>query len=265
MTTSQIQCQYLVDSGVLTPAQIAPLMAAVPIDTTIPYFYGLRLITDTTTTGSTNVERSLTYSMLPASNAAGTANMVGTGGAGGIASVTKTASGGPYTAVPVVSTSGGNPTVLASIIAICKLTGVSVLNAGSGYTAPVVSFVGGSLAPGGTVPVASATVGGGGSISAINVTTVGGPYTQAPSVVVADPTGSGCIAVANLTVDSFQVQTPGAGYSATPTIVVTPYYKVMVPNGSPLTTEQAVLASFMKPVFDKVLRMNTFAATPVVS
>ena len=262
MTTSQIQCQYLVDSGVLTPAQIAPMMAAVPIDTTMPYLYGLRLLSDVTTTGSNNVERVLTYSMLPASAAAGTANMAGTSGA--IASVTRTAVGGPYTAVPVVSTSGGSPVTPASIVAICKLTGATVLNGGTGYTAPVVSFVGGSLAPGGVAPAATATVALG-VITAINVTTVGGPYTQAPALVVTDPAGSGCIAVANLTVDSFQVLAPGAGYKSTPAIVVTPFYKATVPDGSPLTTEQGVLACFMKSAFDKILRMNTFAATPIVT
>jgi len=75
------------------------------------------------------------------------------------------------------------------------LTGISVTAGGSGYTAPVVSIVGG----GGTGATATATVGAGGAITGITLTAPGSGYTSIPLVTIADTasgTGTGATAAA---------------------------------------------------------------------
>ena len=85
------------------------------------------------------------------------------------------------------------------------ITSVSLTNGGTGYTAPVVSFVDSG---GGTGATATATVDGSGAITAITITNGESNYTSATTVNITDSTGSGAIATAAIatgstTADSF--------------------------------------------------------------
>ncbi len=62
-----------------------------------------------------------------------------------------------------------------------------------------------------------------GFLAAINVTNPGSGYSTAPAVTITDGTGSGAVAVANVSngqVSSITVQNAGAGYSPNPTITI---------------------------------------------
>ena len=78
---------------------------------------------------------------------------------------------------------------------------VPVMATGSGYTAPVIGFVGGCTVP----PVAAATFGlttdawgnyVDGAITGINLTSAGSGCTSNPVVTITDPTGTGAAAIA---------------------------------------------------------------------
>jgi hypothetical protein len=79
---------------------------------------------------------------------------------------------------------------------------VTVDTAGTGYTAPVISFTGG----GGTGAAADATIDESGTITAITMTDIGYGYTSAPTVVITDDDGSGAAATAVQT-DSTEIDT----------------------------------------------------------
>jgi hypothetical protein len=73
---------------------------------------------------------------------------------------------------------------------------VTVTSGGSGYTAPVVTFVSSS----GINATATATVTGG-VITAINITSNGSGYQQAPTVTITDSTGTGATATADVEIN----------------------------------------------------------------
>ena len=68
-----------------------------------------------------------------------------------------------------------------------KVQSVFVRGGGSGYSSPVVSFSGG----GGSGASANATLGSGGSIASITMTSGGSSYTSPPTVTVSGGSGSG--------------------------------------------------------------------------
>jgi hypothetical protein len=73
-----------------------------------------------------------------------------------------------------------------------SIGGITVTNAGSGYTAPTISFTGG----GGTGAAAQAVLDSSGTITAIQMTNWGLGYTSAPQVVINDATGTSATATA---------------------------------------------------------------------
>ena len=114
------------------------------------------------------------------------------------------------------------------------------------------------------MPQAAASLIAGG-ISNINVTAQGGPYNVAPTVVISDPTGTGAEGVASMIVTAISVPNPGLGYNSPPPVILTPFFKSMVPDSAPTATQQAVLASFMKNGFDTALKISTLASPPAIS
>lgn len=66
-----------------------------------------------------------------------------------------------------------------------QVTGANILNAGSGYTAPTVSFTGG----GGGSGVAATLEVTNGAVTSITFTSFGSGYTSAPTAVITDSTG----------------------------------------------------------------------------
>jgi hypothetical protein len=69
-----------------------------------------------------------------------------------------------------------------------QITGAMILNGGTGYTAPAVTFSGG----GGTGATANLTVSGG-QVNSIQFTSFGAGYTSNPTVTITDATGTGAV------------------------------------------------------------------------
>jgi FtsP/CotA-like multicopper oxidase with cupredoxin domain len=135
-----------------------------------------------------------------------------TGGGGTGATASATISGGAITGIaltfpgfgytaPVVSITdptGSGATATATADPLWGLiTSVTVTGGGAGYSAPAVA-----ITNTGPLPLyaatATATVGPAGVISGITLLTPGTGYTSTPLITITDPTGTGAVAVANL-------------------------------------------------------------------
>lgn len=135
----------------------------------------------------------------------------------GIATVAVTAGGGPYSAPPNVTISGGGGTGAAGTAALGLTAGSITTNLnGSTYTtAPTVTISGG----GGTGAVATVTTAG-----VITITDPGTGYTSAPTITItggAFTGGSGMSATANasnFTVTGVLITNAGTGYTSAPTV-----------------------------------------------
>jgi FtsP/CotA-like multicopper oxidase with cupredoxin domain len=153
----------------------------------------------------------------------------GTGAAatafGGVAQVTITNGGSGYTAPNVDFDLPDGPNGVqarghALMDSNGTITAVVVDQAGSGYsTAPGVAIHNGTifdpmpLNPGGSLATATSTL----TLSEITVDNPGANYTQTPTVVISDPTGSGAVATATLdngVIASIEVTKAGSGYIA---------------------------------------------------
>ncbi len=107
-------------------------------------------------------------------------------------------------------TAGTTATASATVVN-GVVTGLALINGGSGYTSvPTVSITGG----GGTGAIATATVAG--SVTGITLNTGGNGYTSAPVVNFTGGGGTGAAATANVTgfVSSLTLDTSGARYIA---------------------------------------------------
>ncbi|VVB96180.1 Laccase [uncultured archaeon] len=117
-------------------------------------------------------------------------------------------------AVTISAPSSGTTATASATVVNGVVTGLTLINGGSGYTSvPTVSITGGA----GTGAFATATVAG--AVTAITVTNGGSGYTSAPAVVFTGGGGTGAAADAIVAgpVTSLTLGTPGAGYTA-PTV-----------------------------------------------
>lgn len=102
------------------------------------------------------------------------------------------------------------------------VTGLTLVNAGSGYTSnPTLTFSGGS----GTGATAAAVVGY--SVASITLTNGGSGYASTPNVTIAAPGGSGTQAQATAVltgdvVTGITITTAGSGYTVAPTVIIAP-------------------------------------------
>jgi hypothetical protein len=226
-------------------------------------FMGLRVESDTTTGGV----RTVNLALVPTSNATATAQLQPGGGAPSaspVFSLTLTGAGSGYAAPPVVSivpaagdmTGGG-----AAARAFLSVGSVNVTAGGASYAAPVVTFVGG-LSAGGVAATATATVGGGGAITGITVTSAGSGYVGIPEVVITDSAGSGAEATAVLVVSNIELTNPGKAYSAAPTVVITPLFKSQWPDGA---NQAAPLNNLFTIGLQKASLCQIVASPPVLS
>ena len=96
-----------------------------------------------------------------------------------------------------------------------RVASITIVNGGSGYTAPTVTLTGG----GGTGALATATTSSG-VITGIAVTAAGTGYTSAPTVVITGQAGSGAAGTAIFTkvVSGITVTAAGSGYANPPTV-----------------------------------------------
>jgi len=169
------------------------------------------------------------------SGASATANLTGDM----VTSITINSPGSGYIEAPTISFSGGGGGSGAAALAYVgpeidfsgaggasalpvvdkngHLTGIALVNAGSGYTsAPTISF---SNAGGGSGAAATASISDG--IKLIRVTGGGSGYTTAPSVMFTGGGGSGVIATAVVKdghVTAIAITNGGSGYTSAPTI-----------------------------------------------
>lgn len=266
------QLTYTADAtvGPTAVAQALAVLKLIPIDLTLLRIWGLLAISDTIGNISTAMARTIVTQMTPTiADAAGTAVLGGTANAT-VQSVTMTNQGGLYGAPPIVTFTGGNPTLrpdgvplAAQGFANCQVRGCNVLLGGSGYSgATIVTFVG-PLAPGGVAATGTVTVVGN-AVTGITMVTTGGPYLQAPAAVISDTGGgTGAEVVAGLSVSSVTVTYPGVGYQAAPTVVFTPYFKAMVPDSAGDPNQIATLQGWMDGEIQKGLNIPVISRVSV--
>lgn len=146
------------------------------------------------------------------------------------------------------------------------ITSVTVIDPGSGYGTIPSAFIfdpgnttGGVdpefaaevvVQPGsGTPATAHATLGVGGTISAIVMDTTGIGYVSIPAVVITDAVGTGAKATVSMGVGEIVVIYGGKGYlaSAPPAVTLTPAFKSMFPD---LASAAATLVSQASPFWD---------------
>ena len=259
-------------TGSGNPTSVAAAMAAVPLNQD-PLLLGLRLTSDVTQqVGSTAVvTRTLIFSMNPASAATITAAVNTTKGGqnrtGEISTLTVTGNGLDYIRPPVLSFTDSASKLASGAAANAKM-GVYGVNCslyassgGANYTAPVVTASGGELAPGGTQATFGTPVLAGGVISSVPVVTTGGPYNAPPTLTVTDSTGSGASLLAQLGITGTNLVQKGTQYE-TPSVVITPFYLVMFPQGSP---QQSPIQGFMKNTLELALNALVTADVPQLS
>jgi hypothetical protein len=251
-----VACVYTFTPTTVSDGTLQTMVSSIFLDFTLPNFYGYFLDNDQTTTSGGSVIRTIDWSLVPTANATATTALVAGDPSGSpVQSVTVTAPGSLYAAPPIV-TFNGNSQRPARGVATMAVGGFNIVEGGSGYTSPVVNFIGGELAPGGIPVTATATLGGGGSIASVAVTNpVNGPYLTAPLVFITDGAGSGAYIIAGLSVSGVTLTDPGFGYIAAPTVTFTPLSKVMVPDSSGLVAQAAPLQGFMQGIFENALKM----------
>jgi hypothetical protein len=220
---------------------------------TLPYLYGLLLVSYTVTTPVGGlVQANATFRMIPTvGDAVATATLVGGPDVSG-APVLKIVlggggAGGLYARPPIVGIVGAAERA-AEAHAVMQVGGTVVAAGGKNYNAAdtTAAFVGGSLAPGGIPAVAGAVTVVANAVTAVAVTTPGGPYDQPPQVVITDSSGagSGAVVMAGLSVASVALDYPGVGYIAAPAITFTPLFKAMVPDSAGDPAQVATMAGW---------------------
>ena len=132
----------------------------------------------------------------------------------GIESVAVTSGGGGYSTLSFVTITPNHNANLALQAAAGSITGITVLNPGSGFTSPPTIAVSDPNTPAGSNATFTAYLGKG-QITAVTVTDGGSGYTTPPMVTVIGD-GEGAELQANLTagaVSSVDVINPGLGYT----------------------------------------------------
>jgi hypothetical protein len=266
--TTQITCVYTATaSGTITAAALVTAMAAVPLDVELLRNYGLRVTSDTTAAGGLVVTRTIVLAMNPSAAATATSTLFpGDGSASPIDLLTLSAAGLDYVAVPVVML----PQVPAGNIrraqahATLNVQSLTVTAPGSGYPGgATIVFSGGGLAPGGVQATATPTIGGGGAVTGVTLTSGGGPYTFPPTATVVGVGGSGAILLAHLGLSGVVLDDPGGGYiPPAPAVTITPLFKALFPDG---TDQVSPTAGWMTEILQSALRTPVVAAVPVVA
>jgi hypothetical protein len=163
-------------------------------------------------------------SVLPAGSHYTTPKVTFSGGGGAIANTTGPVdgltfgtAGAGYTSPSVVLGGGGGSGASATVTgSVDSLTG----SGGSGYTAPTVQIT--SVDSNGSGATATAQFIPGGAITGLTIDTggAGSGYTQAPTVTISDPTGTGATTKATISVTSITLGFGGSLYSSAPTVSI---------------------------------------------
>lgn len=159
---------------------------------------------------------------------------------GTIETATVTAGGSGYTGTPLVRIDAavGSGATATAVVTNGVVTGVNIVNKGSGYTTtspPTITFLSG------TTGAASAALDvNGGTVLSVSVGNSGAGYTSAPTVTFSGGGTPTTIATATAIlsggrVTAINVTNPGVGYSSAPTVALT---------GGGFTTAATATANF---------------------
>jgi len=286
--------------GGASAAQVAALMAAVPVPKDALSFLGVRVISDSTPVASP-VVRTLVLGLNPVSAATATVSLIpGDGSGSPLNAITVTSPGSGYILPPVVSFSGGRsketPQVLsfrsdqmdrqyfntspgdpdpvnladgslnapAHAEARLKVVSAAVTAGGGGYNPGTFILVQGGLTKGGREAVLTPTITLG-VVTAVTVTDPGSGYTSVPSIAVIDPAavpGSGAVVTVSMGLDLILLTNPGAGFTEPPTVVLTPYFQAIFPPGS---DQAAPFKNLMNVALEQATLGPVSASPPVIA
>jgi hypothetical protein len=275
MTVGTVECIYFLKVfGNQTQANLAALMATVPLDLSIPQIQGLIPTSDATSNDSATLTRRTIFLGVGTGVAPITAQLwAGGRERGRIKSITLGSVSGYFSAVPIISfsapqdLSGQKPSAHATM----GVGQILIANGGTGYHVGTTTakLVGGNLLPGGTPATLGAiTANGSGTITSVAVATLGSGYTTYPTVVFTDTNatpGSGATAYGGLQVTAVTLDSPGGGYSVTPpTVTVTPLYTAQNPIALP-GYQEPNMPNWMTNVLGNALRSPILAAAPIAS
>ena len=268
---SRIVCTYtLTNTGPLLQAGLSTRMQAAPLDVSLLSLNGLRLVSDTTST----LVRTITLAMDAATPATATVALI-QGGGTSVASAAVGTVGSGYVRPPtllVVPGAGGGPAAgdrnAATLRANLGVATAAVVAGGHSYSAGTqIVATGGELVPGGVQATFSGTIfGSSGAFTGIAVVTAGGPYNSPPTLTAVDPTGIGTGAVFSvaLGVSTISLIKPGIGYIGTPTVTVTPWFKMLYPDSAGLTVQASSVVNFMTGILQLATR-SPISSTTVAS
>lgn len=294
--SSTATLSYTAYLGGLSAAKAAAALAAVPLPLDLLYALGLRVISDSTPTASPAV-RTIVLGLNPVSAATATAVILGSQSGSPVKSVTVSAAGSGYTAPPIISFSGGRPTIIPaqsaadSVVpnvntpqldtipfayAFLKAVSAAVLTGGSGYSAETFILVGPPKpgvqlqagTPGlfaGTQMVLTPTIGGG-VITGVAISNAGAGYTSPPTIEVIDPgvsPGSGANISVSMGLSEIDVTYGGNGFNAAPTVAVTPRFQALFPSATAIQASPFI--NLLTTALSQALKSPVVASTPIIA
>jgi hypothetical protein len=188
----------------------------------------------------------------------------------------------PKTTVTFVGglTPGGTPATGAVQIASGVITGIVMDGEGDEYlTAPHVVINDPTGAGSGAAAVATMVPGktvyfqgrmadviatvGGGHVITIGIPDSGDGYISVPQILLIDPSlaGSGAVLTPSMEVDKIVVTNGGEGYQ-NPSVILTPYFKVLFPD---VGDQRKPLFNLITTALSKATRTQVVASAPVMS
>jgi len=196
------------DEGFITTLKLIGIGATATASSLINTGYVRQIFLNNDGSGYTSTPI-ITFSAAPTNGSTATAVAITTSRAGvrSIQEILLTNAGFGYTVAPTIFITGGGGVGAAATCIIEKVqkgvVSVAVNDGGAGYSiAPSVSIEGPSAGA-----AATATIGAGGTVTALTITNPGAAYTATPTVVVqSPPTRTGVLSTSTL-------NTAGSGYS----------------------------------------------------
>jgi hypothetical protein len=279
-TATLIYTAYL---GGASAAQVISLMAAVPPPASELSFLGVRVLSDATV-GAGPVVRTLTLGLTPGIDAMATAVLKTNDSGSPIGSVVVATPGADYILAPIVSFTGGRPTVVpaqstvgidvnqqagslnspAVAQAFLKVVSTAVVAGGGGYGPNTFINLSGGIKPGGVQAVLTPTIAGG-IITGVTLVSAGSGYTGVPTVTVVDPgvtPGSGGVVSVSMGVGVIEVFRGGTGFNAPPTVVLTPYFQALFPVAS---DQAAPFKQLMTTALEQATMGPVTASLPIIA
>jgi hypothetical protein len=258
-TTATLVYKAVAQGG--SVAAISAAMAAVPLPQDILTKLGVRVQSDVTA----GLTRTIVLALVPIVNATATAALVpGNNGSGSpIVSLTFVGEGDGYAAPPDISITDTAKNGGFGARAIVKLDVFSIgLTApGAGYaTAPIVTFVGGQLAPGGVPATAHATVLAG-AVNTLALDTLGSGYNGIPNLLFTGGGGSGAAGSVLMETAGLVLLGGGSGYKS-PVVTFVPHFKSLFPDTG---DQRAPFWNLIKTNMQRQLCCPIFAAPPVIA